>query len=74
MVSYFEGSFRVNNLEAVKDTPVQPPERIQQAIATGVLEGGGRRYLCNDEAKEAKNLLLNRIGDTYQRIAGTSLI
>ncbi|MBK5104364.1 MAG: ParM/StbA family protein [Burkholderiales bacterium] len=73
VVTDFEESFRANNLEAVKDTPVLPPERIRRAIATGVFEGGGRRYFCDDEAKEATNMLLNRIADTYQQIAGGSL-
>ena len=73
VVSDFEDSFRANNLEAVKDTPVLPPERIRRAISTGVFEGGGRRYSCEDEACEATNMLLNRIADTYQRIAGGSL-
>ncbi len=73
VVADFEESFRANNLDAVKDTPVLPPERIRRAISTGVFEGGGRRYPCEDEAKEATNMLLNRIADTYQRIAGGSL-
>ena len=73
VVADFEESFRANNLEAVKDTPVLPPERIRRAIATGVFEGGGLRYPCVDEAKEAINMLLNRIADTYQRIASGSL-
>lgn len=46
VLSDFEDSFRANNLEAVKDTPVLPPERVRRAIATGVYEGGGRRYPC----------------------------
>lgn len=73
IVSDFENSFRSNNLEVVKDTPVLPPERIRQAIATGLFEGGGRRYPCEEEAKEATNMLLNRIANTYQQIAGGSL-
>ncbi|MGB6679796.1 MAG: ParM/StbA family protein [Candidatus Bathyarchaeia archaeon] len=73
VVSDFEESFRANNLEAVKGTPVLPPERIRRAIAIGVFEGGGRRYHCEDEAQESTNMLINRIADTYQRIAGGSL-
>lgn len=62
----FEESFRANNLQAVKDTPVLPPERVRKAIASGVFEGGGRKYPCEKEAKEATNLLLNRIAvDTH---------
>lgn len=73
VLSDFEDSFRANNLDAVKDTPVLPPERVRCAIATGVFEGGGRRYPCESEVQEATNLLLNRIADTYQRIAGGAL-
>lgn len=73
VVTDFEESFRANNLQAVKDTPVLSPERVRHAIATGVFEGGGRRYPCQDEVREATSLLLNRIADTYQRIAGGAL-
>ncbi len=73
VVTDFEESFRANNLQAVKDTPVLPPDRVRRAIATGVFEGGGKRYPCEKEAQEATNLLLNRIADTYQRIAGGAL-
>ena len=73
VVAYFEESFRANNLQAVKDSPVLPPERVRRAIVTGVFVGAGRRYPCEKEAKEATNMLLNRIADTYQRIAGGAL-
>lgn len=66
----FEESFRANNLQAVKDTSVIPPSRIRKAIATGVFEGGGRKYPCMNEVTEATNVLLNRVADTYQKIAG----
>jgi hypothetical protein len=69
----FEESFRVNNLKAVKDTPVLPPDRIRKAIATGFFEGGGKKYPCEKEVQEATILLLNRIADMYQRIAGGAL-
>lgn len=73
VVADFEESFRAHNLQVVKDIPSLPPERVRKAIATGVFEGGGRKYPCEKEAKEATNLLLNRIADTYQRIAGGAL-
>jgi len=73
VVSDFEESFRANNLKAIKDTPILPPERIRKAIANGVFEAAGRRISCEKEAKEATNLLLNRIADTYQRIAGGAM-
>ena len=69
----FEESFRANHLQAVKDTPVLPPARLRKALISGVFEGGGRKYPCENEAREATNVLLNRIADTYQRIAGGAL-
>ena len=50
-----------------------PPDRVRHAITTGVFEGGGRKYSCENEVNEATSLLLNRIADTYQRIAGGAL-
>ena len=73
VVSDFEESFRAHNLQAVKNTPNLPPERIRKAIMTGVFEGGGHNYPCEQDVKESMNLLLNRIGDTYQRLAGGAL-
>ena len=73
VISDFEDSFRANNLEAVKDTPVLPPARVRKAIASGVFEGGGRKYSCEQEVEEATSVMLNRISDTYQRIAGGAI-
>jgi hypothetical protein len=73
VVSDFEESFRANNLREVKDTPVLLPERIRRAIVTGVFDGAGRRYPCEKEAKEATNMLLSRIADTYPRLAGGAM-
>ena len=42
----FEESFKSNNAEAVKDTPILPPDRVRKAIVSGVFEGGGRKYPC----------------------------
>lgn len=69
----FEESFRSNNLEAVKDTPVLLTARVRKALITGVFEGGGKKYPCEQEVEEATSLMLNRIADTYQRIAGGAL-
>jgi hypothetical protein len=73
VISDFEDSFRSNNLEADKDTPVLPPDRVHKAIASEVFEGGGRKYSCDREVEEATSVMLNHIGDTYQRIAGGAL-
>ena len=45
----------------------------QEAIATGVFEGGGKKYPCGEYVNEATSLFLNRFADTYQRIAGGAL-
>jgi len=42
VISNFEESFRANNLEIVKDTPVLPPDRVRMAVSTGVFAGGGK--------------------------------
>lgn len=73
VVSDFEESFRANNHKAVKDAPVLPHDRIRKAIISGGFEGAGRRIPSEKEAFEATNLLLNRIADTYQRLAGGAL-
>ncbi|MGD8750931.1 MAG: ParM/StbA family protein [Anaerolineales bacterium] len=73
VVDDFVESFRANNLQAVKDTSVLLPDKVRRAMITGVFEGGGRKYNCADEVDEATSLMLNRIADTYQRIAGGAL-
>jgi hypothetical protein len=73
VTSDFEESFRVNHVELVKDIAVLPPARVRQAIATGVFEGGGKKYPCGEYVNEATNLFLNKFADTYQRIAGGAL-
>ena len=64
VISDFEESFRVNNLEIVKDTPILPPERVRIAVSTGVFVGGGREYPCQQDVDEATSLFLNRFADT----------
>jgi len=73
VIADFEESFRTSYVELVKDIPVLPPERIRKAIATGVFEGGGKKYSCGEYVDEATSLFLNRFADTYQRIAGGAL-
>jgi hypothetical protein len=73
VVTAFERSFRANFKEAVRDTPSLPPDRVREAIASGVFVGAGRGYDCENEAREATSVLLNRIADTYQNIAGGAL-
>ena len=69
----FEDTFRANNLEIVKDTPMLSPNRVRKAISTGVFVGGGRKYPCEQDVDEATSLFLNRFADTYQRLTGGAL-
>lgn len=57
MLADFEESFRSNYLEAIKDTPVLPPDRVRKALMTGVFEGSWTKYLCEQEVEEATSLI-----------------
>ncbi len=69
----FERSFRANNREITRDVASLPPDRIRDALRTGIFVGGGKEYTCEEESKEATSVLLNRIADTYQNVAGGPL-
>ena len=73
VIADFEESFRSNNLEAVKDTSVLPPDRVRKAIAAGVFNGGGQQFDCTEKVEEATSLFINRFADAYQRLTGGSL-
>ena len=73
VVASFERSFRANNRDVVRDVASLPPDRVREAIASGVFVGGGRTYDCENEAREATSLLLNRVAATYQNVAGGAL-
>lgn len=69
----FERSFRANNRDVTKDVTTLPPDRVREALRTGRFVGGGKTYRCDSEAREATSVLLNRIADTYQNVAGGPL-
>jgi hypothetical protein len=48
-------------------------EKHKKAIRSGVFVGGGRDHDCEDEAREATNVLLNRIAEIYQQLASGAL-
>jgi len=73
VINDFKESFKANNLEIVKDTPVLPPDRVRNAVSTGVFVGGGQEYPCKQDVEEATSVFLNRFADTYQRLAGGAL-
>jgi Actin like proteins N terminal domain/Archaeal actin homologue MreB-like, C-terminal len=69
----FERSFRANNRDITKDVATLPPDRVREALRTGRFVGGGKTYKCEGEAREATSVMLNRIADTYQNVAGGPL-
>lgn len=66
----FVRSLRSAYKSEFKGASVIPADRVRKAISTGVYEGGGRTYPCATEAREAANLLVNRIRDLYYEQAG----
>lgn len=69
----FERSFRANNREITRDVASLPPDRVRDALRTGKFIGGGKSYPCEEESREATSVLLNRIADTFQNVAGGPL-
>ncbi|NDJ86410.1 MAG: ParM/StbA family protein [Chloroflexi bacterium] len=69
----FERSFRANHRDAVRGLTKLPPDRVRNAVATGIFLGGGEEFPCEAEVNEATSTLLNRISDTYQNLAGGPL-
>jgi hypothetical protein len=59
----FEKSFRANNLEAIYDASVLPPDRVRKAIATGVFNSGGQQCDCSEDVEEATSLFINRFAN-----------
>lgn len=66
----FSKSFRSAYKDEFKSTTTLPADRVRRAIAQGIYYGGGREYPCATEAREAANILLNRIRDMYYQTAG----
>ena len=60
-------------IKALKYMPVLPPDWVQKALSTGVFESCGKKYPCEQEVEEATSLMLKRVADTYQWIAGGAL-
>jgi hypothetical protein len=66
----FERSLRANHSDTFKRVSgALPPDRVRNAIRTGMYQGGGYDLDCQLEANEATNILINRISDTYQTTA-----
>lgn len=70
VIKDFERSFRANNADFTKQfANGLPPERVREAIRTGVFKGAGQVVSCQNEVSEAAHVLVNRIADTYQTTA-----
>jgi len=74
VINDFEETFKANNHEIVKDSPVLPPDRVRKAIVTEVFEGGGQTIDCSEDVDEATSIFLNRFADAYQRVGYKNLI
>jgi len=69
-VADFEKSLRSNNRAAFKQVNSLRPQRVREALASGVFVGGGREFDCENEATEATSNLLNQISDAYSSQTG----
>lgn len=66
----FETALRDDFATEFIDATVLRPERMREALATGVYKGGGEELPVHRQASAAKNRLLNQISQQYQRRAG----
>lgn len=61
VVDRFESAFRSRYKDDTKGTMRLDPARVRQAVVDGVYVGGGREFLCDEEATQARNILLNEV-------------
>lgn len=66
----FEDDFRAANLDLFRDTRALAPDRIRDALITGVFVGGGREIRCEEEVERALTLFLNDFNRIYLQRAG----
>jgi hypothetical protein len=66
----FERDLRARYADIFKSTTTVPANRLRDALRTGAYTGGGREYPCHTEATNAAGLVLNRIANAYQEVAG----
>lgn len=69
----FERSFKDSHKEVVKAATKLPEDRIRRGLRDRSVKLAGRDYPCEAEATEAMSVLINRILDTYQNVAGGGL-
>jgi hypothetical protein len=70
VVEYFERAFRSRYKNQVKGTLTLDPAKVRAAIIDGVFYGGGLELDCAIEAEQARNILVNRIGNILQSVYG----
>ena len=61
VIDQFETSFRARYKESTKETQSLNQERVRDAIRIGEFRGGGHVLICQEEAAQARNLLVNLI-------------
>lgn len=57
----FEAAFRARYKDDTRGAMRLDPARIRQAVVSGIYQGGGRDWLCEEEATQSRNVLLNEV-------------
>ena len=78
-VQYLRRLFRASSLETIKIGQVwlinlvSLEDYLRSRMTSNERRCSGRKFPCEQEVEEATSVMLNRIGDIYQRIAGGAL-
>lgn len=70
VLDFFWGSLRSTYKDELKDSARLPEDKLGRAIIEGNIMLGGTRHPCENEAREAANIVLNQIAQLYQDVAG----
>lgn len=70
VIDSFRAAFLSNHMDDFASMDSMTTERVMRAIHTGVYEGAGRDYKCNEEVAAASHLLIKGIKDSYENKAG----
>ena len=70
VLNWFWESLRGTYKDELKGSSWLPADKLGKALHEGYIDIGGSRYSCENEAREAANLVLNRISQLYQEVAG----
>jgi hypothetical protein len=66
----FETAIKDEFADEFQDVTTIDPERLRNALSTGIFTGGGEEIPCHRQAQAAKNRLLSQIQQRYQQRAG----